>query len=741
MNDGIALWGGVECTINRVRDQYFSQLHRSGHVHRIDDLDRFASLGIRALRYPVLWEHIAPDGMENADWSWPDTRLVELKKLGIEAIVGLVHHGSGPRSTSLGDPAFGDKLAVYAGEVAARYPWISMYTPVNEPLTTARFACLYGLWYPHERSDASFVRAVMNQCRGIVLAMQAIRRINPDARLVQTDDLGKTWGTPEMGALVDLYNERRWLAWDLLCGRVARGHPLWAYLIETGIPEREFAWFCEHPCPPDLIGVNYYITSERWLDHRTGLYPASHVGSYRGFHCADIETPRAFAVPTPGIAPLLHECWSRYRMPVAVTEAHIDAHREDQLRWLLEIWRAAESVRDEGVALRAVTIWALLGSFDWNSLVTAERGYYEPGPFDVRSAPPRMTVYATLMRELATGRVPSHPVLQGEGWWRGPDRFLCPPVHLTIMDDWARSRSPAAADAQPLLIVGATGTLGRMFARACDARRLAYRLLGRADMDIADAASVEQAIREHQPWAIVNAGGYVSVDHAESEHERCRRENTLGPVVLAVACARHAIQLLTFSSDLVFDGHKQAPYVESDPVAPLNVYGRSKADAERRVLAIDPSALVIRSSAFFGPWDRVNFVSIALAELSQGRPFVAADDIIISPTYVPDLVHASLNLLIDGERGLWHLANPTALSWAQLAAMAARMANVSTASLMVRPASKLLSPATRPRYSALGSERGQLMPPLEDAMARYLHLRAQSELEDAAGLDPLQGRM
>ncbi len=446
-------------------------------------------------------------------------------------------------------------------------------------------------------------------------------------------------------------------------------------------------------------------------------------------------------MPTPGIAPLLHECWSRYRIPMAVTEAHIDAHREDQLRWLLEIWRAAERVRDDGADLRAVTLWALLGSFDWNSLVTVERGYYEPGPFDVRSDPPRMTVYASLMRELSSGREPSHPVLQGEGWWRGPDRFLCPPVRLPVMDDWGASQAPASRKAQPLLIVGATGTLGRMFARACEARRLAYRLLGRADMDMADAASVEQAIHAHQPWAIVNAGGYVSVDHAESEHERCRRENTLGPVVLAVACARHDIQLLTFSSDLVFDGDKRAPYVESDPVAPLNVYGRSKAEAERRVLAIDPSALVIRSSAFFGPWDGVNFVSLALAELSQGRPFVAAEDIIVSPTYVPDLVHASLNLLIDGERGLWHLANRTALSWAELAAMAARMGGISTASLTARPASQLRSPAVRPLYSALGSERGQLMPSLEDAIARYLHLRAQAELEDAAGLDPLQGRM
>lgn len=741
MSERLALWGGVECTINRVHDRYVSQLHRSGHVVRPADLDRFASLGISALRYPVLWEHMAPDGIATANWSWADERLVELKRLGIEAIVGLVHHGSGPRATSLLDRAFGDKLAAYAGEVAARYPWIAMYTPVNEPLTTARFACLYGVWYPHQRDDASFVRAVMNECRGIVLAMQAIRRVNPDAQLLQTDDLGKTYGTTEMAALVTLYNERRWLAWDLLCGRVDRHHPLWSWLMETGIPERDFAWFVEHPCPPDLIGVNYYITSERWLDHRTELYPFTHVGSYRGFHCADMETPRAFAVPTPGIAPLLHECWSRYRIPVVVSEVHIDAHREDQLRWMLEVWRAAERARAEGADVRAVTVWALLGSYDWNSLVTVERGYYEPGPLDVRSDPPRMTVFGELMRELSSQREPSHPVLQGRGWWHGTERFLCPPVRLPEMDDWAAAHAPAFANARPLLIVGATGTLGRMFARACAARRLACRLLGRADMDMADAASVEQAIREHRPWAIVNAGGYVSVDHAEAEHERCHRENTLGPVVLAVACARHGIQLLTYSSDLVFDGDKGEPYVESDPVAPLNVYGRAKADAERRVLAIDPSALVIRTSAFFGPWDSVNFVAVALAELSQGRPFVAADDIIITPTYVPDLVHASLNLLIDGECGLWHLSNRTALSWAQLAEMAARRAGIATETLHARPASQLHSPAPRPAYSALGSERGLLMPPLDDAITRYLHLRAQAELEDVSGLDPLQGRM
>src|SRR5215213_905302 len=93
------------------------------------------------------------------DWRWSDQRLARLRDLGITPIVGLLHHGSGPRWTSLTDPAFPERLAAYAGAVAARYPWVQDYTPLNEPLTTARFSGLYGHWYPHGDDDATFVRA------------------------------------------------------------------------------------------------------------------------------------------------------------------------------------------------------------------------------------------------------------------------------------------------------------------------------------------------------------------------------------------------------------------------------------------------------------------------------------------------------------------------------------------------------------------------------------------------------
>jgi dTDP-4-dehydrorhamnose reductase len=735
-SSSLQVWGGLECTVNRVRDQYFSQMERNGHAERLQDLERFASLGIRAIRYPVLWERTAPDGIASADWSWSDERLPVLQQLGVTPIVGLVHHGSGPRHTSLVSPDFADKLAEYAGAVARRYPWVEYWTPVNEPCTTARFSGLNGVWYPHDTSEEGFIRALINQCRAVVLSMHAIRAVNPNAKLVQTDDLSRTYGTPEMTEIANFFNERRWLAWDMLCGKIDPEHALWDYLLENGAGADELLWFKDNACPPDIIGVNYYITSERWLDHRVERYPESHRTNYRGVPHADIEAPRVLATPTPGIAPLLQETWDRYGLPVAVTEAHIDANREDQLRWLVEIWNAAKKVQQGGADIRAVTVWALLGSFDWNCLVTECKGYYEPGPFDVRGPQPRATAVATLMRELASGRPLSHPVLQGQGWWRRPGRFLAKPVATrTAVADIAERGAFRSTFPQPILITGATGTLGRAFARICERRNLAYHVLTRQEMDIADPASVEAAIVRFKPWAIINAGGYVRVDDAEGDIQRCMRENAHGPTVLALAAIRHALRFMTFSSDLVFDGTQDRPYIESDKVAPLGVYGRSKADAERRVLDSDPQALVIRTSAFFGPWDEHNFVTQALAALDAGRPFAAASDQVVSPTYVPDLVNACLDLLIDRECGLWHLTNGAALSWADLARRAAAAAGVDDTLLEAHTAAGLGLRAPRPRNSAMSSERGLLLPSFDDALARYLREREIPQ-EQAGSVEP-----
>jgi dTDP-4-dehydrorhamnose reductase len=708
-----------------VGDEYFDQLELNGHAARPDDLDLFAGLGVSAMRYPVLWERTAPDRSERADWSWADERLGRLRELGLRPIVGLVHHGSGPRHTSLVDPAFPEKLARFARAVALRYPWIDDYTPVNEPLTTARFSALYGHWYPHARDGLVFARALLTQCRAISQAMRAIREVNPRARLIQTEDLGKTFSTRVLAYQAEFENERRWLTFDLLCGRVGRDHPMWSYFTWLGIKRDELEPFLDDACPPDIIGINYYMTSERFLDQRLERYPACSRGGNGRHKYADVEAVRVCAEGAAGPRVLLRETWERYGLPIAVTEAHLGCTREEQIRWFKEVWDAGVSLRHDEVDIRAVTAWSLLGAYNWNTLLTRSEGHYEPGVFDLRAPRPRPTAIARMLRDLAAGREHEHPVLNDPGWWRRLDRLLYPSVRVSTRanDTAARRVSTRSGISRPLLITGARGTLGSAFARLCQARGISYRLLTRAEMDIADPVSVETALDEFEPWAIINAAGYVRVDDAERERDLCRRENADGPAILANACARRRIALLAFSSDLVFDGAAQSPYVESDRSAPLGVYGQSKADMEARVLEVLPAALVIRTSAFFGPWDEYNFVTIALRNLAARRTFIAASDATVSPTYVPDLAHASLDLLIDGERGIWHLANPGALTWAEFARLAANLAALDASFIDSRPTGDLGLTAPRPLYSVLSSERGLLLPPLENALSRYLHER------------------
>ena len=724
----LALWAGVEATVNRVGEIYADQLERSGHAVRLGDLDRLAELGVEALRYPVLWERTAPVSLECINWSWADERLDRLRELGLRPIVGLVHHGSGPRYTSLLDPEFPEKLASYARSVALRFPWVEDYTPVNEPLTTARFSCLYGHWYPHQRDSLMFARALLGQCRGAALAIREIRKINPAARLIQTEDLGNVFSTPPLAYQAEFENERRWLTFDLLCGRVAPNTPMWDYLSWVGVEPRDLEWFLANPTPPDIIGINHYITSQRFLDHRVGRYPLSSHGGNGRHSYADVEAVRVCGEGVLGPKAILREAWERYEVPIAITEAHLACTREEQLRWLKEIWDAAQQLRNEQVDVRAVTAWSAFGAYDWNSLLTRDEGFYEPGVFDLRAPAPRPTALAKMARGLASGQDFDHPVLDGCGWWHRLDRLCYPPVFRSSSEISASVRgvSTNGESSRPLLIVGANGTLGKAFARICEQRGLAYYLLNRQAMDIAELASVEAALQQFEPWAVINAAGYVRVDDAERDEATCMRENARGPVTLANACAARGIAFVTFSSDLVFDGLKAEPYVESDLVSPLSVYGRSKAEAEAGVLDVFPDALVVRTSAFFGPWDEFNFVTAVLNSLSSGHVFYAAADMTISPTYVPDLVNTVLDLLIDDEHGVWHVANSGSVTWAEFATLVARASGYDRSKIEGRPNRALNLIAPRPSFSVLASERARLMPTLEQGIDSYYRDRGLS---------------
>ena len=521
----LELWGGHECTVNRVGDAFRDQTVETGHQHRADDLAAFAACNIRRLRYPVLWERVCPDRPDAFDWAWTDARLEAIRARDMSPIVGLLHHGSGPRYTSLVAEDFVERFSTFARAAAERYPWVEDWTPVNEPLTTARFSALYGHWYPHAEDEATMWRALLNQVDGVRAAMTQIRQVVPGARLVQTEDLGQTLSTEPLREEAARQNERRWMSWDLLCGRFGPHHPLWPRLEAFGFGDRLRA-IADAPCPPDVIGVNHYLTSVRFLDHRRERYPQ---WTIEPDGHADMDAVRILRPNPVDLKSLLRQTWDRYGLPIAVTECHNGCTREEQMRWLLEAWCAALQLREEGVDVRALTAWALLGAFDWDSLITKARGHYEVGCLDVRSGRPHPTAVVAMLTRLGAGETPqavqaAMPFLKTAGWWRRDIRL----EHeaLSLPPDVDPGTQDTAVHGAPILILDGPGGDGRAVADACELRGLAYRRT--------DAAEARSHLDLWRPWAVVAAR-----DGADGEDL----------VALKAACADHGVAWVALAPD------------------------------------------------------------------------------------------------------------------------------------------------------------------------------------------------
>jgi dTDP-4-dehydrorhamnose reductase len=585
------LWGGHECTVNRVGDRWFDQTPRSGHEHRLEDLALFADLGIRRLRYPALWERISPDHPERRDFGWTDERLPEIRRLGMQPILTLCHHGSGPHYTSLLEESFAPGLARHAAAVAARYPWVEDYTPVNEPLTTARFSAMYGFWYPHVRDETAFWVALLNETDATRLGMRAIREVNPAARLVQTDDLGFCHASPPLQQVADFQNERRWMGWDLLCGAVVPGHALWKRLVACGLENRLRA-IADDPCPPNIIGVNHYLSSERLLDHQIEHHGGRALadralGESDGVVHVDVDAVRSLPDAVIGLAGLVEQAWERYRIPIAITECHLGSTREEQARWFIETWHEAERLRGRGVDLRAVTAWSLLGAYDWNRMVTRFIGHYEPGVFDVRSGTPQPTLMSRVLKDLAAGRCPAGPGLDVPGWWR---------ARREDQGGFAVSPDGCEARVESLLIVGDDGVLTRLAVDACEARGLHYILTK-------DTASASLSAPS---WAALDA----------------RVQGPGGPADLARLCEAAGINGAFFRTKDQIPDHPAAPCL-----------------------------LDVEHGPVFTAHDNAAFPGRVLDALDADRSIRIERGQVWGGVYGPSLIDGVLDLLLDGATG------------------------------------------------------------------------------------------
>ncbi len=415
-SDLIEVWASPEPSIARldaaaVRDQG----RETGFRARFSDIDAIADLGVAATRFPLLWEH--------GDLDWAAPRLERLRERGVAPIVTLLHHGSGPFETNVLDPEFPERFAAYAERVARRFPWVRRWTPINEPLTTARFSTLYGVWFPNLRDDRAFGRAMVHQTRAQQLAMERIRRIVPDAAFILTDDLQRfTAADSGVEPYVGFLRERVFLSVELVAGRVDERHPLFAFLhAACGITAAEFARMRAQPTPPDIVAFDHYVHSERYVftspDGRTGDVPAVYVAGE----------------PPPRCAPLLRAAWERLRLPLALGEVHIHAPADERVRWLAQHADDVAAVRAAAVDMRAIGAWAAFGLVDWHSLLRRREGIAEDGIFTFAGADgvPQRTAVADAVAALVRGE----PIAgAASGWWEREGRLRSPHELLALAE-------------------------------------------------------------------------------------------------------------------------------------------------------------------------------------------------------------------------------------------------------------------------------------------------------------------
>jgi dTDP-4-dehydrorhamnose reductase len=276
-----------------------------------------------------------------------------------------------------------------------------------------------------------------------------------------------------------------------------------------------------------------------------------------------------------------------------------------------------------------------------------------------------------------------------------------------------------------LLVTGGAGMLGQAVAAA--ATRLGHDVIAlpRADLDITDADHVRRVIAAAEPRAIVNCAAWTDVDGAETAEAAATAVNGAGAGNVARAAAENGARLVHVSTDYVFDGAKTTPWVESDPVAPIGAYGRSKLAGEEQVAEASDEHAIARSAWLFGAGGR-NFVDTMLALGGERDEVSVVTDQVGCPTWTGHLAEALVELAERrGDVGLFHVAGAGACSWYELAVEIFDRAGV-RCRVLPTTAEQFARAAPRPSYSVLASERDSapVLPSWQDGVAAYLSEKA-----------------
>lgn len=276
-----------------------------------------------------------------------------------------------------------------------------------------------------------------------------------------------------------------------------------------------------------------------------------------------------------------------------------------------------------------------------------------------------------------------------------------------------------------IVLGGVTGLLGVPLTHALRQAGHAVLPTTRATLDPFDREAVQAAVAEFAPDWIVNTIAYTAVDKAEDEPDEAARVNRVLPGNLARICMEAGVGLVHYSTDFVFDGKKTSPYLETDPVDPQSVYGRTKLAGERAILETGLERyLILRTAWLFGP-GKTNFVEKILGFAKTRDVLKVVHDQIGSPTYTPDLAANTAALLATGATGLFHLVNSGRASWCELASEAVSTAGINCEVLPIT-SEEYPQKAKRPAYSVLDTGKfaaavGHAPRPWIQALREYVY--------------------
>ena len=335
---------------HRALDEYQLMGH---YEHWRDDVELLRELGVRAVRWGVPWYRVEPIRGE-FDWRWTDEVLPRLvSDIGVTPIVDLMHYGC-PfwLRREFASDEYPDAVAEYASAFATRYRGlVRWYTPLNEPIVTAIYCGKRGVWPPYLRGDTGYVRILLQVVRGILATCAALRAADPDARLVHVEASGLSRAArADLAAIAADEQDRSFLPYDLLLGRLGPEHPLFTWLVRSGAAPDELASISAAPAPIDLMGLNFYpqwSTTQLFIDRRGKL-------AYR-----PVEQDGS------GFAALIEGYWRRYGIPIMVTETSARGPEEVRARWLEASVGTIRELRGRGVPVVGYTWFPLFTMIDW----------------------------------------------------------------------------------------------------------------------------------------------------------------------------------------------------------------------------------------------------------------------------------------------------------------------------------------------------------------------------------------